>query len=281
MQHHTKSAATQHAHECFTNSQQPARRWLFPREHGAYAQLGFPLITALALGGPSAAAWCWVITALTIFLAHEPVLILAGERGRRTRAQLAPRARSTAVLLLGIAVGAGVLGWWLAPRNARFAVLAPIALGTILVPLILSHREKTLIGELLASITFASMAIPVALAGGASGGAALVASIVWGGVFSLSTLTVRATIGRVKRITSGRRACYVNLTVSALALGAAILLTATETLPAAAAAGIVPAALIAAVCSIVEVHTRHLRALGWSLVGSNVFTLVALLAGLR
>jgi hypothetical protein len=45
--------------------------------------------------------------------------------------------------------------------------------------------------------------------------------------------------------------------------------------------GIVPAALIATVCSIVEVHTRHLRTIGWSLVGSNVFTLVALLAGLR
>jgi hypothetical protein len=66
-----------------------------------------------------------------------------------------------------------------------------------------------------------------------------------------------------------------------LALGAAVLLTITETLPAPAAVGIVPAAVIAATCSIVEVHTRHLRTIGWSLVGSNVFTLVALLAGLR
>lgn len=259
----------------------PSARWLFPREHGAYAQLIFPLLTAIGLGRPGVVTWCWVIAALAIFLAHEPLLILVGERGRRSRAELAPRARSAAVFLLVLAIGAGVLGWWLAPRTVRLAVLAPIALGAILVPLILSHREKTLIGELLASTTFSSMVIPVALAGGASVGAALVASIVWGGVFSLSTLTVRATIARVKRIPTARTSCYTNLALSLLALGAAVLLTITETLPAPAAAGIVPAALIATVCSIVEVHTRHLRTIGWSLVGSNVFTLVALLAGLR
>jgi hypothetical protein len=33
--------------------------------------------------------------------------------------------------------------------------------------------------------------------------------------------------------------------------------------------------------SLVHVHPRHLRAMGWSLVGSNVITLVALLVGLR
>jgi hypothetical protein len=239
------------------------------------------LITAVALGKPSGAQFFWLTAAIAVFLAHEPLLILAGERGRRSRVQLATRARSVAVLLLVLAIGTGVLGWWLAPGAARRAVLVPIALGAILVPLIVSHREKTLLGELLASTTFSSVVIPVALAGGASVGAALVASAVWCAVFLLSTLTVRATIARVKRIPAARTSCYTNLALSLLALGAAVLLTITETLPAPAAVGIVPAAVIAAVCSIVEVHTRHLRTIGWSLVGSNVFTLVALLAGLR
>lgn len=263
------------------SSQQQPRRWLFPREHGAYAQLVFPLITAVALGKSGGVQFFWVIAAIAVFLAHEPLLILAGERGRRSRAQLATRARSTAVFLLVLAIGLGVLGWWSAPGNARLAVLVPIGLGAVLVPLIVSHREKTVWGELLASTTFSSMVIPIALAGGASVGAALFASAVWCAVFSLSTLTVRATIARVKRIPGGRRACYTNLALSLLALGAAVLLTFTETFPAPAAAGLVPPAVIAAICSIAEVHTRHLRAIGWSLVGSNVITLMALLAGPR
>jgi hypothetical protein len=39
--------------------------------------------------------------------------------------------------------------------------------------------------------------------------------------------------------------------------------------------------LIASAFSIFEVHTRHLRTMGWSLVATSIMTLVALVAGLR
>jgi hypothetical protein len=257
------------------------RRLLLPKEHGAYAQLIFPMITAVAIGRPNGAQFLWITAAITAFLAHEPLLILAGERGQRSRARLAIRARCTAALLLALAVAAGLIGWWFAPPAARLAVVAPLALAAILVPIILSHREKTLYGELLASFTFSTLAIPVALAGGASAGAALIASGVWCSVFSLSTLTVRAAISRVKKVVGRKRACCANLLLSIAATLAAIFLARSGIIPVLAAAALMPVALIASAFSIFEVHTRHLRTMGWSLVATSIMTLVALVAGLR
>ena len=68
---------------------------------------------------------------------------------------------------------------------------------------------------------------------------------------------------------------------SAAALLASFLLTRANVLPVLAATAIFPFVLLAVAFSIVHVHPRHLRAMGWSLVGSNVITLIALLVGLR
>jgi hypothetical protein len=257
------------------------RRLLLPKEHGAYAQLVFPLITALAIGRPNAAQLFWLTAAISVFLAHEPLLILAGERGRRSHARLAARARWMAVFLLVPAIAAGLLGWWFAPPAARLALIAPLALAAILVPLILSHREKTLYGELLASFTFSTLAIPVALAGGAGAGAALIASGVWCSVFSLSTLTVRAAIARVKKVDGRGQSCYANLLTSIAVALTAIFLAASGIIPVLTAAALIPVAVIASAFSLFAVHTRHLRAMGWSLVATSGITLIALVAGLR
>jgi hypothetical protein len=277
----SKAMTTAHERSSYVEPHPAPRRLLLPKEHGAYAQLVFPMITAVAIGQPSGAQFFWITAATAVFLAHEPLLILAGERGQRSRARLAIHARFRAALLLVLAIAAGLLGWWLAPRAARLAVVAPLALATILVPLILTHREKTLYGELLASFTFSTLAIPVALAGGASAGAALIASGVWCSVFSLSTLTVRATISRVKKAAGGGRACCVNLLLSIAATLVAIFSAASGIIPVLAAAALIPVALITSAFSIVEVHTRHLRTMGWSLVGTSIITLIALVAGLR
>ncbi len=54
---------------------------LLPREHGAYAQLGFPLVTALALGDLGVAPLLLVVGIIAVFLVHEPVMVLSGGRG--------------------------------------------------------------------------------------------------------------------------------------------------------------------------------------------------------
>jgi len=254
---------------------------LLPREHGAYAGIAFPLITALLLGRPNAVQLLWLAGCVAVFLAHEPLLIMLGERGRRNHTALGARARRTAYGLAAFALATGGLGWWLAPAAARVALILPLALGALLLRLILTHRERSLPGELLACVTLSSVVIPIALAGGASPRAAIIAGAVWCAVSALATLTVRATIARAKQTANHRRLAYATIAFSAAALLASFLFTRANVLPVLAAAAILPFVLLAVAFSLVDVHPRHLRAMGWSLVGSNVITLVALLVGLR
>jgi YwiC-like protein len=254
---------------------------LLPREHGAYAAVAFPLITALSLGAPSAVQLLWIVGCVAVFLAHEPLLIMLGERGRRSHTALGARARRTAYGLAALAIASGGLGWWLAPPAARIALILPLALGALLLRLILTHRERSLPGELLACVTLSSVVIPIALAGGAAPRAAIVAGAIWCTVSALATLTVRATIARAKQTANHRRLTYATIAFSAAALFAACLLIRADILPMLAAAAILPFVFLAVAIGLVHVHPRHLRAMGWSLVGSNVFTLIALLVGLR
>jgi hypothetical protein len=251
------------------------------REHGAYAGIAFPLITALSLGAPTAVQLLWIVGCVAVFLAHEPLLIMLGERGRRSHTALGSRARRTAYGLVALAIATGGLGWWLALPAARVALILPLALGALLLRLILTHRERSLPGELLACVTLSSVVIPIALAGGASPRAAIIAGVVWCAVSALATLTVRATIARAKQTANHRRLTYATMAFSAAALLASFFLTRANVLPTLAAAAILPVVLLAVAISLVHVHPRHLRAMGWSLVGSNVITLIALLVGLR
>ena len=84
-------------------------RSLAPREHGAYGQLAFPLLCALALGRPSWAGALSCVAFAALFAAHEPALVLAGKRGARARQIGGRRARKVlaAWLALGLAAGLG------------------------------------------------------------------------------------------------------------------------------------------------------------------------------
>jgi len=254
---------------------------LLPREHGAYAGILFPLLTALLLGRPTAVQLLWIAGCVAVFLIHEPLLILLGERGRRSYSKQGARARKAVRILAALAVAAGGLGWWLAPAAARHALFLPLALGALLLRLILTHRERSLAGEILACLTLSSVVIPIALAGGVSWRAAIIAGAVWCVVSGLATLTVRATIARAKQTANHRQLVYATIALSVAALVAAFLLALVNLLPALAAAAILPVVLVAVVFSIMHLHPRHLRAMGWSLVGCNLIALIALIIGLR
>lgn len=262
--------------------QRAAEKWrLLPREHGAYAQIVFPLLTALALGRGGAAQLYWAAAALAVFVAHEPLLILAGERGRRSHADLAGDAQKLASSLSVAALAAGILGWWYAPQSARMAIALPLILGMFLLPLIIWHREKTLLGELLVSLTFSTMLMPVALAGGVGLQASLTATVVWSVIFLLGTITVRAVIARVKKTPQSPWLVYASQGLSVAAITASIILLLMDAAPALAIVAVMPAAVVSAGCTFAGVHPRHLRTVGWSLVGSNLIALAALVAALR
>jgi hypothetical protein len=258
----------------------PSNSSMLPREHGAYAQLGFPLLTALLLGSPSAAGLLLLVSIIALFLLHEPLMVLTGGRGGRVKREAGDAARQRAVLLVAVAATAGGIGIWLAPGEARLVALIPAALGGLLTPLIFSRREKTAVGELLVALTLSATMIPIAVTGGVSLSVALVASAIWAIAFSLGTLTVRGIIARAKKNQPAGPMPVIAPALCAAAIAGAVYLATRGDVPALAALAVVPTALVALVFGLTGVHPRNLRRMGWSLVASNVAVLVALLASL-
>ncbi len=254
---------------------------LLPREHGAYAQFLFPQLTALALGGPTAAQALLIVATLAAFLAHEPALVVSGGRGGRARRELGAQAWRRLAALAAVGLPAAALGLWLAPSAARAGALVPFGLATLLVPFILTRREKTAAGELIVALALSTAMIPTALAASVPARVVWVAATVWAVAFSLSTFTVRAIIARAKRgVEPGWRGWVAPL-VSAAAVCAGLVLAITDDSSARAAVAVVPTALVALVFGSLGIHPRQLRRLGWSLVASNVVALLALLLVLR
>jgi len=252
-----------------------------PREHGAYAQVIFPLVTALALGDLGLAPLLLVVSIVTVFLAHEPVLVVSGGRGGRAQRETTEPARHRLAFLIAIGLPAGALGLWLAPSAARLSALVPLVLGALLIPFTLKRKEKTTAGELLVSFALPATSIPVAMAGGVESRAAFIAAAVWAVVFALGTLTVRGIIARAKKNVAAGAMPHVAPALSAATIAVAIWLGLSQRTPTLAALAVVPSALATLVFGLSGVHPKNLRRLGWSLVTSNVAVLLALIFGLR
>jgi hypothetical protein len=285
---------------------------LLPREHGAYAELAFPLITGLAMTIPSLSSLALGASAVLFFLANESVAILLGVRGKRLQTQLGTpaRARGRTLLGLGIALGlAGILG---AGPSAWPEIILPVASGVLLIPTVLTGRQKTILGEILVVTAFSTLVLPLAIASGAETDRAWAAAFVWWVSFSLGTVEVHAIKARHK--STGRsdwtRWGSPLLSGAVVLAGFAVWLGpwgfsggpgAGEYLPA-AGAGLnfgwfrgmaaavspvfvhsIPALLPPSVAifglSLLRAHPKYLKRVGWSLVGANTLALVILLVG--
>jgi hypothetical protein len=255
------------------------RRSLLPHEHGAWGQLAMPLLTALAIGRPSAAALLLTVASLLAFVAHEPLLVLLGQRGRRARDEDGARARQWLLVLGGLAAANGGAGILLASPAARLALLLPVALAAVVAALVVKRLEKTAAGEIVVAAALASAGWAVALAGGAAPSAALASLLAWILAFAAATLAVQVILVRVRSKGArdpGRR----NATFAALLAVGGVALAAAG-LPRVLPLAIAPTVAFSIAVCLARVSPKRLRELGWALVGSSVVTLVILVAGLR
>lgn len=173
---------------------QPPARSLMPREHGAYGQLALPLLTALLSGHASWGAPLYAAAAVFAFCAHEPLLVLLGQRGARVLREAGGRARVRLVSLAALALLCAGLALALSRLTARLAFAAPLG-GALLVGLIIWRKqERTAWGEISAACALAAAGLPVAIAGGVSAPRALGAWGVWSIGFGLVTLSLRRAI---------------------------------------------------------------------------------------
>jgi len=234
-------------------------RSLWPREHGAYAQLAAPLLAALVAAPPALAGALFAIAAVAGFLANEPLLVLLGHRGPRARQTLGTRARRRLALLAAIAVVGGIAGLAIAAPAARLACVVPGGLAVALVGCAWTRTQHSLAGELVACLALPAAALPVAVAAGAPIAHGLAISGAWSLGFACTVLAVHRVIARHRR--------PAGLVDGALVVGLAATAVVARSLGLAPAA---PLVLASAGIAIWSPPATRLRAIGVALVAAAV-----------
>ena len=248
---------------------------LWPKEHGAYGQVAFPLITAFAVAGLTVGGVLTAAAVLAGFIAHEPAAVLLGLRGPRARRALR---RPATALLTACSVAGGIAGigavWAMDPRaRASMAVLAVPAL--LLVFTMLRNQEKSWRGETAAVVAFATAAVPVTMAADATLQTALAVAIPFALLFVTSTLAVRVVILRVRGGGDPHAAAATRLaTIAVTAAGAAglALVSTAGFLSSSVLMAAAPGLLTAGTIAVHPPSPKSLRRVGWTLVAVSVVT---------
>lgn len=248
---------------------------LWPKEHGAYAEVIFPLLTGLALGRPTFVAALLVAASLGAFLLHEPLLVMVGARGQRVRDAHGGAAGRQFRIIGAVTVLTGVVGMVLANDATRWALVPPAVLAHFVVPVVLLGREKTAIGETLVAATLSAMAVPVAIASDVAWPTATIAAVLWFAVFLLGTLMVRLTLERARK-ERGPMRIATPLVSGVLLCGAVVGVIELGLAPLA----VVPVAVASLWTWLRPVPAKKIRVVGWSLVGGSVFAFVTIVVTL-
>ena len=249
----------------------PAR--LHPKEHGAYAILGMPLLAALLIGGVTAVGVLTILAAVAGFLANEPLMVAWGRRGQRARSAT-PTATRVLVTLLLIAGVSGSLALWLGTPGVQTALLGCAVFAALGFGLSAGGWQRTLTAQLVGIVGLTLPSVVVLLAGGIELRLALALSSAWMIGRVATTTAVRSVVARSKASLQ-RRVPFINdvillLVASAAAIGMSTgigeWITVSPLLLAAVALRLWPPAM------------KDIRNLGWRLVAVNVVSCVWMVA---
>jgi hypothetical protein len=256
---------------------------MWPREHGAYGQLLFPLVTAFAVAGMTAAGALIAVAAAAAFVAHEPLSVLLRRRGARAKLDQGSKATRWLAVCATIGLGAGAAALWLAPAPARWALWGSLLPVAIVALACATGREKSALGEVAVALAFSALAIPVCVVAGATFATAVSISAAFGVLFAASTLAVRIVILRVRgggnpRAVRMTRTLLLAL-IASTALAMALAFT-MSSLPMAPPLAVVPGLALSVGLAARPPAPARLRTVGWALVTISVFTAGVLIAGL-
>ncbi len=263
-----------------------AQRKMVPREHGAYAELLFPIVSVLLGGAPTTSTWLLAIGAIGAFLANEPLLVLFGQRGTRMQREESDRAKRALLIFSLLALGAGITGLVLASTQVQYAILVPLLLGVTLVLLAIQGLERSMFGEALAAVTLSSIAIPLGLSAGLGRTATISVALLWLTASLLGTAAVRLTVARTKAKTDEdrRRVAFkrfVLILVCAVAIVVGVMGLSGTRAGLSILAAAMPVALVVLVVAALRPTARRLRLMGWSLVAANLCSLIAVVTTLK
>jgi hypothetical protein len=176
-----------------------SRRSLWPREHGAYAQLAAPLISALLIAVPTTVSVLLACAAVMAFLTNEPLLVVLGHRGPRPRAADGARARRRLLVLGGLSCAlAGVALVLASAPTLRMSAVSALP-AAILVVFGWRRAQHSVLGEALAAIALPAAAAPVAVASGVDWRVACLLWLSWSIGYAASVIGVHRVIARHRR----------------------------------------------------------------------------------
>jgi hypothetical protein len=248
---------------------------LWPKEHGAYGQLVFPLITALAVAGVSSGGALIAIAVVAGFLAHEPAAVALGVRGPRARRLLGSSTALWLLVLLACGGLAGVAALWTVEPPARWSLIVPVVPAAVLAFAMQRREEKSWYGEASAALAFSGAAVPVTMAGGGTLETATIVAIPFALLFVTTTLAVRVVVLRVRGGGDPGAAAVTRTATVAVSTGAAALLVLMTLTGAVSSSILVPAApglVTAGTIALRPPRSTQLRRVGWTLVAVSALT---------
>lgn len=255
---------------------------MWPREHGAYGQVGFPLATALALTGLARASLLLALAVVAVFLAHEPLQVLVGGRGARARRERGTAALAWGAFWIALALVTGLTGLVMMPGSAKWTIVWPLAPAAPVLLAAARGREKATLPEVSAAVAFSFAAIPVCIAAGVSGETAATVGLAYAVTFTVMTLAVRVVVQTTR---PGGRADAAATRVALLAVvGCTLVSTAVAVVaglwPPLAPVVFVPGLAVGTTLALRPPRATKLRVVGWSLVGTSCATMALVLTAL-
>ncbi len=241
----------------------PSVAKLQPKEHGAYAILGVPLVTALLISGFSLSGIFVAIAAVAGFLAHEPLLVVWGQRGARAK-NATPAAMRRLVLLLAITIGGGSVSLLLGTTSVVIALLGCGMLAVSSFVLAMRGQHRTLGGQLWGVIGLSVPCVPILLSGEVPLAQTLEIWLTWLIGFAATTIAVRGVIAAQKR-----RSTSLYL---AVVLGLSVIVAVLATIQHSRTIAALPMLVISAYLVLQPPPAKHLKRVGWTLVFGTVCT---------
>ncbi|WP_442505853.1 YwiC-like family protein [Novipirellula sp. SH528] len=241
---------------------------LKPKEHGAYAILGIPIVTSLAITGPTVVGVSVAAASVAGFLAHEPLLVAWGHRGKRAK-QNTPSATKRLGTLLAITVMFGTLALALGSPSVRGSLLGCSVLAISGFALAIAGKHRTLGGQMWGVIGLSVPCVPILLAGGLSFADTMQIWTTWLVGFAATTMAVRGVIAAQKR--HSRQIHW--LSISALSILVAVTTFAEYSLTITT----LPMLAMSWYLMLDPPHARQLKRVGWTLVVGTVATAVWML----
>lgn len=258
---------------------------LLPKEHGAYAQLVFPLIAALAVTGPRASSVLLAVAIVAGFVLHEPLLVVLGKRGRRAQEEHGATAWRWLGGLAGVLVVAGRLALVRMPGRAPWLLLLPAMPAAVVFVSAWRGTEKQWTAQVGVALAFSLTVVPICAAAGVPLAVSGAIAAVYAVNFVLGSLAVRAVVVRVRgggdpRASAAARRAVFTVALAAASTGAWF----------AVAGGALPLPAILALLTGIALPVQlacfppapsQLRRVGWTLVATSAAVTTLLVASYR